>query len=71
MRLSMILKLARQGIPHPYTKPITNPISGKPIPNSDCMDTLQSLLDNYFLNLYGTIKNKPKSKIRIYIYNIS
>ena len=61
MRLSMVLKLARQGIPPPYTKPITNPINGKPIPNST-MDTLQSLLDNYFPNLYGTIKNKPKSK---------
>ena len=61
MRLSMILKLARQGIFYPYTKEITNPISGKPIPNST-MDTLQSLLDNYFPNLYDTAKNKPKSK---------
>ena len=61
MRLSIALKFARQGIPPPYTKEITHPITGKPIPNTT-MDVLQSLLDNYFPNLYDTIKNKPKSK---------
>ena len=59
MRLSMVLKFARQGIPPTYTKPITNPISGKPIPNTT-IDNINSILENYFPNLYN--KNKPKSK---------
>ena len=63
MRLSMVLKFARQGIPYPYpsTKPITNPISGKPIPNST-MDDINSVLENYFASICDTAKNKPKSK---------
>ena len=58
MRFSMILKSARQGIPPPYTKPITKPINGNPIPNTT-IDTIKSLLENYFTSLYGI--NKPKS----------
>lgn len=65
MRLSMVLKFARQGIPYPYpypyTKPITNPISGKPIPNST-IDDINSILENYFPSLYDTTKIKSKSK---------
>jgi len=59
MRFSMILKSARQGIPPPYTKPSTNNISGKPIPNTT-IDNIKSILENYFPSLYD--KNKPKSK---------
>tara|TARA_B110001469_G_C9345419_1_gene182621 strand:+ start:72 stop:248 length:177 start_codon:yes stop_codon:yes gene_type:complete len=55
----MILKSARQGIPPPYTKPSTNNISGKPIPNTT-IDNIKSILENYFPSLYD--KNKPKSK---------
>ena len=55
----MVLKLARQGIPPPYTKSITHPISGKPIPNIT-IDSLKLILENYFPSLYD--KNKPKSK---------
>jgi len=59
MRFSMILKSARQGIPPPYTKPITKPISGNPIPNTT-INNIKSILENYFPSLYDI--NKPKSK---------
>ena len=57
----MVLKLARQGIPPPYTKSITHPISGKSIPNIT-INNLQLILENYFPNLFNTTKIKSKSK---------
>ena len=58
MRLSVVLKIARQGIPIPY---ITNPISGQYIPNTT-MNTLQLIVDNYFPKTDKLIIGKRNKK---------